>query len=118
MFEYELVLVCELGIFGLIDMNCNDYQLGWDMDQFLNNVLEMVLVYYEVLCVGGFIIGGINFDVKLCCQLLDVEDLIFGYVGVMDCCVVGFKVVVVMFEDGKLEQVCDDCYVGWNSVEV
>ena len=38
-----------LGIFGSIDMNRNDYQSGWDTDQFPNNVPEMALAYYEVL---------------------------------------------------------------------
>ena len=32
-----------LGIFGSIDMNRNDYQSGWDTDQFPNNTPEMAL---------------------------------------------------------------------------
>jgi hypothetical protein len=30
-------------------MNRNDYQSGWDTDQFPNNVPEMALAYYEIL---------------------------------------------------------------------
>jgi xylose isomerase len=53
-FEHELALANALGIFGSIDMNRNDYQSGWDTDQFPNNVPEMALAYYQVLAGGGF----------------------------------------------------------------
>jgi xylose isomerase len=53
-FEHELALAQALGIFGSIDMNRNDYQSGWDTDQFPNNVPEMALAYYEILKGGGF----------------------------------------------------------------
>jgi xylose isomerase len=62
-----------LGIFGSIDMNRNDYQSGWDTDQFPNNVPEMALAYYEILKGGGFTTGGTNFDAKLRRQSLDPE---------------------------------------------
>ena len=52
-FEHELALAGALGIFGSIDMNRNDYQSGWDTDQFPNNVPEMALAYYYVLQAGG-----------------------------------------------------------------
>ena len=64
-FEHELALANALGIFGSIDMNRNDYQSGWDTDQFPNNVPEMALAYYQVLSGGGFKTGGTNFDAKL-----------------------------------------------------
>ena len=46
-------------------MNRNDYQSGWDTDQFPNNVPEMALAYYQILLGGGFTTGGTNFDAKL-----------------------------------------------------
>ncbi len=52
-FEHELALARSLGILGSIDMNRNDYQSGWDTDQFPNNVPEMALAYYQVLLNGG-----------------------------------------------------------------
>ncbi|MEM1233389.1 MAG: xylose isomerase, partial [Pseudomonadota bacterium] len=36
-FDHELALAASLGIFGSIDMNRNDYQSGWDTDQFPDN---------------------------------------------------------------------------------
>ena len=66
----------ELGIFGSIDMNRNDYQSGWDTDQFPNNTPEVALAYYHVLNAGGFTQGGTNFDAKVRAQSIDDEDLV------------------------------------------
>ncbi len=62
-------------------MNRNDYQSGWDTDQFPNNVPEAALAYYEVLKAGGFTSGGTNFDAKLRRQSLDPSDLIAAHAG-------------------------------------
>ena len=73
-----------MGIFGSIDMNRNDYQSGWDTDQFPNNVPEVMMAYYEILRGGGFASGGTNFDAKIRRQSLDPADLILSHVGAMD----------------------------------
>ncbi|MGC1495714.1 MAG: xylose isomerase [Sulfitobacter sp.] len=114
-FEHELALARELGIFGSIDMNRNDYQSGWDTDQFPNNVPEMALAYYEVLRAGGFKTGGTNFDAKLRRQSLDAEDLILAHVGGMDACAAGFKAAAAMLKDGKLEAARNERYAGWDT---
>lgn len=116
-FEHELAMARELGIFGSIDMNRNDYQSGWDTDQFPNNVPEMALAYYEVLRAGGFTTGGTNFDSKLRRQSLDAEDLILAHVGGMDACAAGLKAAAAMLEDGKLEAARDARYAGWDTVD-
>ena len=116
-FEHELALANALGIFGSIDMNRNDYQSGWDTDQFPNNVPETALAYYEVLRAGGFSTGGTNFDSKLRRQSLDAEDLILGHVGGMDTCAAGLKAAAKMLEEGKLEAARDARYAGWDSAE-
>ena len=113
-FEHELALAASLGILGSIDMNRNDYQSGWDTDQFPNNVPEMALAYYEVLRAGGLGTGGTNFDAKIRRQSLDPEDLILAHVGAMDCCAQGLKAAARMLEDGKLEQARKERYAGWD----
>jgi xylose isomerase len=112
-FEHELALAASLDILGSIDMNRNDYQSGWDTDQFPNNVPEMALAYYEVLRAGGLRSGGTNFDAKIRRQSLDPEDLILAHVGAMDCCAAGLKAAARMLEDGKLEQARRDRYAAW-----
>ena len=116
-FEHELALARALGIFGSIDMNRNDYQSGWDTDQFPGNVPETALAYFEVLKAGGFTTGGTNFDAKLRRQSLDAEDLILGHVGAMDVCAAGLKAAAKMLDDGKLEAERDARYAGWETLE-
>lgn len=116
-FEHELALANALGIFGSIDMNRNDYQSGWDTDQFPNNVPEMALAYYRVLQGGGFTTGGTNFDAKLRRQSLDAEDLLIGHIGGMDACARGLKAAAKMIEDKALSGPLDARYAGWDSVE-
>ncbi len=114
-FEHELALAASLGVLGSIDMNRNDYQSGWDTDQFPNSVPEVMLAYYEVLKAGGFTTGGTNFDAKLRRQSLDASDLILGHVGAMDVCAAGLKAAARMLEDGKLEEARAARYAGWTS---
>ncbi|MBO6884638.1 MAG: xylose isomerase [Marivita sp.] len=116
-FEHELAMAASLGILGSIDINRNDYQSGWDTDQFPNNVPEMALAYYEVLKAGGFTTGGTNFDAKLRRQSLDPEDLILAHVGGMDACARGLKAAAAILENGTLEAMRAERYAGWNSDE-
>ncbi|MEV8466588.1 xylose isomerase [Fluviibacterium sp. DFM31] len=112
-FEHELAMAASLGIFGSIDMNRNDYQSGWDTDQFPNNVPEVALAYYEILKAGGFTTGGTNFDAKLRRQSLDPADLVAAHAGAMDVCARGLKAAHAMLEDGKLEEARSARYAGW-----
>ncbi|QFU07767.1 Xylose isomerase [Rhodobacteraceae bacterium THAF1] len=116
-FEHELALARELGILGSIDMNRNDYQSGWDTDQFPNNVPEVALAYYEVLKAGGFTQGGTNFDAKLRRQSLDPSDLIAAHAGAMDVCARGLKAAAKMLEDDALEAPRRARYAGWDTDE-
>ena len=112
-FEHEIALAASLGVFGSIDMNRNDYQSGWDTDQFPNNVPEVTLAFYEILKAGGYGTGGTNFDAKLRRQSLDPEDLVAAHVGGMDVCAAAFKRAWAMLEDGSLEAARADRYAGW-----
>ncbi|MCT8997683.1 xylose isomerase [Chelativorans intermedius] len=116
-FEHELALAATLGILGSIDMNRNDYQSGWDTDQFPNNVPEVALAYYHVLQAGGFTTGGTNFDAKLRRQSLDPEDLIAAHVGGMDVCARGLKAAARMIEDKALSAPLEARYAGWKDAE-
>ena len=113
-FEHELALASALGIFGSIDMNRNDYQSGWDTDQFPNNVPEMALAYYHVLKAGGFTSGGTNFDARLRRQSIDPDDLLIAHIGGMDCCARGLKAAAKMVEDGALSVPLKERYSGWS----
>ena len=114
-FEHEIALACALGVFGSVDMNRNDYQSGWDTDQFPNNVPEVALAYYEILKAGGFTKGGTNFDARLRRQSLDPQDLVAAHVGGMDVCAAGLKAAAALLEDGTLETMRAERYAGWDT---
>ncbi len=116
-FEHEIALATALGIFGSIDMNRNDYQTGWDTDQFPNNHAEKALAFYEILRAGGYTTGGTNFDSKLRRQSLDAEDLILAHVGGMDTCARAFKAAAALMQDGALEAARAERYSGWTKPE-
>ena len=116
-FEHEIALAASLGIFGSIDMNRNDYQSGWDTDQFPNNHAEKALAFYEILRAGGYTTGGTNFDAKIRRQSLDPEDLILAHVGGMDTCARALKAAAGLLEDGALEKARADRYAGWEKPE-
>jgi xylose isomerase len=113
-FEHEIALAASLGIFGSIDMNRNDYQSGWDTDQFPNNHAEKMLAFYEILRAGGYTTGGTNFDAKIRRQSLDPADLILAHVGGMDTCARALKAAAAMLEDGTLERLRSERYAGWD----
>lgn len=114
-FEHEIATAAAEGMLGSIDMNRNDYQSGWDTDQFPNNVPEVALAYYHILKSGGFSTGGTNFDAKLRRQSLDAEDLIAAHVGGMDICARGLKAAAAMLEDGGLDAALSARYAGWET---
>ena len=114
-FEHEIALAQALGIFGSLDMNRGDPQLGWDTDQFPHNVPETAIALYHVLQGGGFGSGGLNFDAKVRRQSIDAEDLFHGHVGAMDVCARALLAAAQMIEDGQLERAVDVRYAGWRS---
>ena len=114
-FEHEIATAASLGIFGSIDMNRNDYQSGWDTDQFPNNHAEKALAFYEILRAGGYSTGGTNFDAKIRRQSLDPEDLILAHVGGMDTCARALKAAAACLADGGLEAARRTRYAGWET---
>jgi len=116
-FDHEIALANALGIFGSIDMNRNDYQSGWDTDQFPNNVSDTALAYYQILRGGGFTTGGTNFDAKLRRQSIEPVDLLVGHIGAMDVCARALIAAARMLEDGALEAPLRERYASWDTAD-
>ena len=114
-FEHEIATAGALGILGSLDMNRGDPQLGWDTDQFPNNVPETALALYHVLQAGGLGSGGLNFDAKVRRQSIDAADLFHGHIGGMDVCAQGLLVAEKMINDGRLKAAVDARYAGWDT---
>jgi len=112
-FQHEVAYALANGIFGSVDMNRGDSLLGWDTDQFPNDVAEIALVMHTILKGGGFSSGGMNFDAKLRRQSVDPEDLFHAHVGGMDTLARALLVAERMLADGKLGNVIEQRYAGW-----
>ncbi len=113
-FEHEIAYAVANGIFGSIDINRGDPMLGWDTDQFPNNVPELALALYHIHKDGGLTTGGLNFDAKLRRQSIDPEDLFHAHAGAMDACARALLAAAAMIEDGKLQRAVEERYAGWN----
>lgn len=114
-FEHEIALAGALGIFGSLDMNRGDEMLGWDTDQFPNNLPQVAMTMYEVLKAGGIGQGGLNFDAKLRRQSIDPDDLVWAHATAMDLCARALLVAERMVNDGVLPRHVQDRYAGWDS---
>lgn len=114
-FQHEVATACSLDIFGSIDANRGDPQLGWDTDQFPNSVEENTLVIYEILKNGGFTTGGFNFDAKIRRQSIDPYDLFYGHIGAIDILALSLKRAAKILEDKRLTQFVEQRYQGWNN---
>jgi xylose isomerase len=114
-FEHEIALAQALGIFGSVDMNRGDDQLGWDTDQFPNNLPQVALALYQILKGGGLRSGGLNFDAKIRRQSIDPDDLLHGHAGAMDLCARALLVAEKMIGDGALARLVAERYAGWDT---
>ncbi|KJG08162.1 xylose isomerase [Photobacterium angustum] len=113
-FHHEIATAISLGLFGSIDANRGDPQLGWDTDQFPVSVEENTLVMYEILKAGGFTTGGLNFDAHVRRQSIDNSDLFTGHIGAMDVMAKSLLNAADLLKDDKLSQHVAERYKGWS----
>tara|TARA_Y100001935_G_scaffold240131_1_gene228411 strand:+ start:365 stop:1672 length:1308 start_codon:yes stop_codon:yes gene_type:complete len=114
-FEHEIAYALANNIFGSIDINRGDYLVGWDTDQFPNNVEELVLPFYYIFKNGGLGNGGLNMDAKIRRQSIDPEDLFHAHIGSMDTCARTLIAVEKMITDGSYEGFLQKRYEGWTN---
>ncbi|MGD1036708.1 MAG: xylose isomerase [Roseiarcus sp.] len=116
-FEHEVATAASLGILGSVDVNRNDYQSGWDTDQFPNNAAELVPALYHILKAGGIAPGGFNFDAKVRRQSIDPVDLLYGHIGGLDALALALEAAARLIEDGKYDAFFAQRYAGWDAPE-
>jgi len=74
------------GILGSLDINRGDPLLGWDTDQFQNDLQETTLAMYHVIKAGGLGKGGLNFDARSA-DSPSIQKILFNaHVGGVDLC--------------------------------
>lgn len=112
-FEHEIATAGSLGILGSLDINRGDALLGWDTDQFPNDLWTMSMSMYHVIKAGGLGKGGCNFDAKVRRQSFTPEDLIQAHVGGADLCARAFLTAAKLIEDGRYDAMLANRYGGW-----
>jgi len=114
-FEHEIATAGSLGILGSLDINRGDALLGWDTDQFPNDLWTMTMSMYHVIKAGGLGKGGCNFDAKVRRQSFTPEDMVHAHVGGADLCARAFLTAAAIIEDGTFDGLIAERYSGWKS---
>ena len=114
-FQHELRVAAINGAFGSVDANQGDLLLGWDTDQFPTNVYESTMAMYEILKVGGFTKGGLNFDSKPRRASNTLEDIFYSYISGMDSFALGLRKAVAIIEDGRIDEFVANRYASYKS---
>lgn len=112
--QYELRAAREAGALGSIDANYGDELVGWDTDQFPTNIYLTTQVMLEVLAMGGFATGGLNFDAKVRRASHEPIDLFYAHIGGMDAFARGLKIAHQIQSDGRLAEFVEQRYGAWN----
>jgi xylose isomerase len=113
-FHHEIAYALAGGVFGSVDANRGDPQVGWDTDQFPNSVEDLVMPMFLLLKNGGFTTGGFNFDAKLRRQSSDRTDLFYAHIGGIDTLAKALLVAAEMVEDDTLASMVEERYAGWS----
>jgi xylose isomerase len=112
---HELQTAHNADALGSIDANYGDTLLGWDTDQFPTNIYLTTEIMLEVLRMGGFTTGCLNFDAKVRRQSHDVMDLAHAHIGAMDAFARGLEIAHAIQQDGRLDALLKERYKGWNT---
>ena len=110
---HEMRAAREAGALGSVDANTGDPLLGWDTDQFPTDVYLTTEIMLEILAMGGFTTGGLNFDAKVRRQSHDDLDLFHAHIGGMDAFARGLEIAHAIREDGRLDAFVAERYAGW-----
>ncbi|QEH37665.1 Xylose isomerase [Aquisphaera giovannonii] len=111
---HEMQVANGAGALGSIDANTGDYLLGWDTDQFPTNVYLTTQCMLEVLAMGGFTTGGVNFDAKVRRESFEPIDLFYAHIGGMDAFARGLKIAHAIRQDGRLADFVKQRYASWD----
>lgn len=112
-FQHEIATAYATNLFGSIDANRGDPQLGWDTDQFPIDIAELTMVLYLMLQHGGFTSGGFNFDTKLRRQSTDLADMFYAHISGIDSLARALLNAEKLVNDGHLAQTIAQRYHAW-----
>ena len=114
-FAHELTVCVDNGMLGSIDANRGDPVNGWDTDQFPVSIYETTQAMLQVIRMGGFTTGGLNFDAKVRRNSIAPEDLFIAHIGGMDIFARGLEKAVQLIEDGRIPSMVKERYASFGS---
>lgn len=114
-FAHELTVCVDNGMLGSIDANRGDPVNGWDTDQFPVSIYETTQAMLQVIRMGGFTTGGLNFDAKVRRNSVAPEDLFIAHIGGMDIFARGLEKAVQLIEDGRIPSMVKERYASFTS---
>ena len=113
-YEHEIAYAIANKALGSLDINRGDLLLGWDTDQFPNNVADLLIAFYHIFSNGGLGKGGLNFDAKIRRQSIDPADLFYAHIGGMDICAKALISVEKLINDNELLKYTKKRYEDWS----
>lgn len=114
-FAHELTVCVDNGMLGSIDANRGDPVNGWDTDQFPVSIYETTQAMLQVIRMGGFTTGGLNFDAKVRRNSVAPEDLFIAHIGGMDIFARGLEKAVQLIEDRRISSMLKERYASFES---
>jgi xylose isomerase len=113
--QHDMRVAIAAGALGSIDANTGDELLGWDTDQFPTSIYLTAQCMLEILGMGGFTTGGVNFDAKVRRESFEPVDLFHAHIGGMDAFARGLKIAAAIRKDGRLAEFVKQRYASWDS---
>lgn len=114
-FAHELTVCVDNGLLGSVDANRGDPMNGWDTDQFPASIYETTKAMLQIIRMGGFVTGGLNFDAKVRRNSNTAEDLFIAHIGGMDIFARGLEKAFEIIEDGRIPAMVKERYSSFES---
>ena len=112
---HEMRVAAAAGALGSVDANTGDELIGWDTDQFPTDIYLTTQMMLEILGMGGFTTGGLNFDAKCRRESFEPVDLFHAHIGGMDAFARGLKIAQAIKDDGRLDGFVEKRYSSFDS---
>ena len=113
--QHELAVSAAANALGSIDANAGDELIGWDTDQFPTDFYMTTQMMLQLLKMGGFKTGGLNFDAKVRRESYEPVDLFHAHIGGMDAFARGLKIAHQIIADGALDRLVKTRYASFDS---
>jgi len=114
-FVHDLRVCRDAGLLGSVDANRGDLMNGWDTDEFPTDVYQTTQAMLEILAMGGFTTGGLNFDAKIRRNSTDTEDLFLAHIAGMDAFAIGLTAAQRIVDSGRIAGMVKARYSSWDS---